>query len=295
MTSRVKVAAMLRIQMMATGEEVACIEPEEWLSIAGDKKLSKKAQNKISSGNVRTLKLHLQRLCGHPRFRQRLLQEDGQILPEEAVLKGPCLLHLVILGFAETSGDDVDRLLHAVEADDTTQVEAILQRNQDPNRTAQHNMTALHVAARSGRQVAARLLLEAGAGKDQTEDHGATPLFIAAQRGHLEVARVLLEFGADKDLADAHGATPLFIAAENGLLEVTRLLLEFGASIYAENANGTMPSFIAAANGHLEVVRLLLEVDADLDWADACLSLARENGHTEVVRFLLEFGAVSWP
>ena len=206
---------MLRIQMMMTGEEVACLEPEELLSITGD----------TATGHVHALKLHLQRLCGYPRFRQRLLQEDEQILPEDAVLEAPCRLHLVILDFAETSGDDVDRLLYAVEADDATQVEAILQRPQDPNRTAQHNMTALHVAATYGRQVFAKLLLEAGAATNQTEDHGITPLFFAALRGQLEVARLLLDFGADKDLATSDGATPLFIAAKNGHLEVVRLLL----------------------------------------------------------------------
>ena len=52
--------------------------------------------------HVRDLKLHLQKFCGHPRFRQRLLQENGQILPDAAVLDAPCRLQLVLLGFAES-------------------------------------------------------------------------------------------------------------------------------------------------------------------------------------------------
>ena len=126
---------------MATGQEVACLELEELLRAAGD----------TATGHVRALKLHLQRLCGHPRFRQRLLQEDGQILPDEAVLQAPRRLNLVILSFAETSVDHIDRLFHAVRSDDTEQLEAILRRPQDPNhRRARDNMTALHVAAMSG-------------------------------------------------------------------------------------------------------------------------------------------------
>ena len=38
---------------------------------------------------VLDLKRHLQGLCGQPRFRQRLLLPDGQMLPEDAVPRNP--------------------------------------------------------------------------------------------------------------------------------------------------------------------------------------------------------------
>ena len=146
---------MLCIKLMTTGSEVARMELK-------DVPCSTQTETPLVC-HVRDLKLHLHKVCGHSRFRQRLLQENGQILPDEAILDAPCRLQLVLLGFAETSADHVEMLHEAVRFNDTRQIEDILQRPQDPDLVSWTGGAALHVAALIGNEVAALQLLEAGA------------------------------------------------------------------------------------------------------------------------------------
>ena len=81
----------------------------------------------------RTLKVHLQSLCGQPRFQQRLLLSDGQILADDAVLDGPAEVQLISLPFSPSSLLQIDQLYFAAREDDIPRMEELLQRPQDPN------------------------------------------------------------------------------------------------------------------------------------------------------------------
>ena len=108
------------------------------------------------------------------------------------------------------------------------QVESLLKLPVNPDAVDANGNSALSMAAFSGHEPVARLLLEAGADKHLARDDGLTALMLASENGHLEVVRLLLETGADKDLATNDGCTALPVASANGHLAVVRLLLETG-------------------------------------------------------------------
>ena len=83
---------MLRVWGIS-GEEVAAIALEDFR-------------------NVRSLKKHLQRRCGVPRFRQRLTQ-DGRVLHDVEALRPNVDLQLILLAFPSTSQEDANKLVQA--------------------------------------------------------------------------------------------------------------------------------------------------------------------------------------
>ena len=219
--------------------------------------------NTLAAGShpVRAVKQHLHKVCGQPRFRQRLVcLDDGIVLNEndDELMLTPGDVQLVLVKFSSASEVQTEELQHAAEGGLTSAVETILQKPQDPD---SGDPTPLFHASTHGHLDAARLLLEANADKDKLNNFGKTPLFIAAQNGHLEVARLLLEADADKDKARNDGATPLFIAAQNRHLEVARLLLEAKADKDRVTHDGYAPLCIAAYRRHLELTRLLLKAN----------------------------------
>ena len=204
---------MLRV-FKASGEEVLALQ----LAAFGET---------IGAGEQATrifdLKHYLQSVCGQPRFRQRLLLPDGQILPDDAVLDGPTDVQLILLPFCPSSRDQVERLCDAADENDLPTLEQLLQRPQDPN-LEYYGSTPLQGAAFCGSVDAVRLLLEACADKDWASTTGRTPLYEASLNGHADVVRVLLEAKADKDKANNLGATATSVASKNGHAEVVRIL-----------------------------------------------------------------------
>jgi len=91
--------------------------------------------------------------------------------------------------------------------------------------------TPLHVAADSGSERVAALLLERGADANARSLIGHTPLHAAAAAGQQEVAALLLLRGADPGARDArHQATPLEWAAFQQRDDMVAWLKERGAS-----------------------------------------------------------------
>lgn len=125
-------------------------------------------------------------------------------------------------------------------------------------------MTALHVAARSGADGAARALLEAGARPDLLDGNDSTPLLWAIQLHHPDVAETLLTAGADVFAADANGRTALHLAAERGEAALLKRILEAGAEVDRPDAHGWTALFFAAASGNVGAVQVLLDAGADV-------------------------------
>ncbi|OLP87284.1 Ankyrin-2 [Symbiodinium microadriaticum] len=188
-----------------------------------------------------------------------------------------------------------DELVTAAMNGFVDQVEALLQRPQNPDSTDASAMSPLTVASSEGHIDIVRLLLEAGADKDFANNSGRTALIAASGHGHLEVARLLLEAGADKDFANNNGDTALMIASQHDDLQVARLLLEAGADKDLANTDGITALMIASLHGYLEVVRLLLEAGANKDVANTAgitaLMIASQHDDLQVARLLLEAGA----
>jgi hypothetical protein len=155
------------------------------------------------------------------------------------------------------------------------------------------NVSAVHVAAASGLEATALLLLENGYNADSRDNYGQTPLSWAAVNGHEAVVRLLLDRAdVDADSKDDYGQTPLSGAAQCGKEAVVRLLL-YRADVDADSKDddGETPLSRAAENGHEAVVRLLVDrADVDADSKDNSgqtpLSWAAANGHEAVVRLI---------
>ncbi|MBV9394442.1 MAG: ankyrin repeat domain-containing protein [Methylobacteriaceae bacterium] len=125
--------------------------------------------------------------------------------------------------------------------------------------------TALALAAKAGRALAAELLIEKGAAIDARAISGATPLFFASEADHSSIAKYLIAHGADVNLAGSGGLTPLMAAAFNGNLELLDLLLAKGADPNALDASGKAAIVYAASRGFARVVARLIEAGVDVN------------------------------
>ncbi|CAE7792655.1 Ankyrin-3 [Symbiodinium microadriaticum] len=193
--------------------------------------------------DVRALKRRLHRLCGVPRFRQKLLVWNGGLMADEVLLQSPMDLQLILLPFAEASEDDIDDLIGASDGGSVEGVEAVLNRPQNPDAmNSKRGFSALGRAADLGHVEVAQLLLEAGADPDLQSMNGfghvLAPLQIAARQGHVELLRLLLEARADQDTKHSHDMTPLAMALEMGHTESVSVLVAAGA----EQPRGTSAS-----------------------------------------------------
>ena len=142
-----------------------------------------------------------------PRFRQRLVRSDSQMLADDVVLQGPMDLHLILQPFEASSQKRIWLLQQAARFNNIPAIERLLQRPQDPDLEGADARVALHLACSGGCTEAVRLLLEANADKDKADGFGASPLVIASEVGHLEIVRLLLEAKADKDKFNNVGTT----------------------------------------------------------------------------------------
>ncbi|KAL3658093.1 hypothetical protein V7S43_016936 [Phytophthora oleae] len=177
--------------------------------------------------------------------------------------------------------------------------------------------TALHVAASSGWQAGAILLIVHGANVELTTTEndkcGTTAVHLAAQNGHSSTVLTLLDAGADVNACDDFGDTPLLRALRHGRSRIVKLLLCYGAqtNFQPESASSDSESLLgsfdprstsalhlAAFFGLLPVVQELAETSKNLLAIDAVdddggtpLWLAAAMGHLDVVAFLAQQGA----
>jgi uncharacterized protein len=131
-------------------------------------------------------------------------------------------------------GDGELDVFHAAAFVRTERLREILDADPEAARAwSPDGFTALHLAAFSDAEAAARLLVEAGADLEARSRHetitGVRPLNTAAFARAHAVARILLEAGADPDGEGEPGATPMMAARAYDDKKMERLLLEHGA------------------------------------------------------------------
>lgn len=71
----------------------------------------------------------------------------------------------------------------------------LISHGADVNLRCANERTALHEAAKLGRQNMVKLMLASGAHPDPQSSYGFTPLALAAQSGHTEIMKILLRKG----------------------------------------------------------------------------------------------------
>ncbi|CAE7245802.1 Ank2 [Symbiodinium natans] len=277
---------------------------------------------------VRNLKNDLQRICGVPRFRQKLLH-GGNALEEDMRLDASMeSVLLVLVVFCPASEDEIEELVFSPSQGSVEEVEQILQRSIDPNAATPDGKTALMQASLEGHTEFADLLLEARADLDVSDNDGVTALLTASREGCEDMVQWLLVARADFNKADGNGCTPLVGAFQEGQLHAARLLVQAGAGtgpgpqgnelLYNECAfghnrevvqlllearvdpntateDGSTALIGACDEGRPEIVQSLLASDADVNLIDSngfpALFLASQNKHAEVVRMLVQAGA----
>lgn len=211
-------------------------------------------------------------------------------------------------------------------------VELLLCHHADPEgvKTSQSQVgepiTALQIAADSGKLDVVRRLVSAGANLEAEWRGAFTPLFVAAKENHPDVVDFLLTAGANplcrdksidrspqhylardghRDLllrildaggdamwTDEYGITPLHYACRGGSESIVQLLLQRGFNPKAQSQYGWTPLHEAAQNGHKEVCKHLLAWGADINHSSSgCpspLMSALSECHEAVARMLLE-------
>ena len=187
---------------------------------------------------------------------------------------------LVIVGLSGALADSYVDYFRAVNTDNASGVQSLLERGFDPNTISEYGQTGLYLAIRDDSPEVTAVLLASPALKvDLANVAGETPLMMAALRGKLELTEKLIAMGAK---IQREGWTPLHYAATGPNVAVVALLLDLGAQIDARAPNGNTPLMMAANFGDEESVKLLLKRGADKrllnDRKQRAADLARASG-----------------
>lgn len=105
----------------------------------------------------------------------------------------------------------------------------------------------------------ARWLLEEGVCANAKGEHNVSALHAAARSGHVEIAQILIDRGADVHALDPRNATPLHWAVRSGDPGTVTVLLQHGADVHAEaNYPQRTPLALARLADNHEVIQILL-------------------------------------
>jgi ankyrin repeat protein len=173
-----------------------------------------------------------------------------------------CTLYLAVVIVVSVSyAGAYEDFFKAIELDDVSGVQRLLERGMDPDTRDPRGQLALYVALREGSlRVADVLLSHPGLHVDLPNAVGETPLMMAALRGQFEIAQRLYARGAT---VERPGWTPLHYAASGPSLDLLRWLLELRAPINARSPDGTTPLMLAAGYGLIDATDELLQRGAD--------------------------------
>ncbi len=132
---------------------------------------------------------------------------------------------LASLGLLLFSNVQAGSLHEAVYDRDFESVKSLLKKGADINQVGLYrDGSALHLAARSGQQEIAQLLIDSGATVDIRDLSDYTPLHNAAWNGNLDMVKLLLNAGADITARNYSGLTPLACAYRNNQIEVIEFI-----------------------------------------------------------------------
>jgi quinoprotein dehydrogenase-associated probable ABC transporter substrate-binding protein len=157
-------------------------------------------------------------------------------------------------------------LMYAAWADSAAMVKLFVTRGAKLESGDEDGLTPLGVAAQNTKVHALNALLEAGAEVNRPVGKGGyTPLMLAATSGSEETATVLIKHGANVNAKNAGGVTPLMLVAANNAAQVGSVLLKSGADVAMRSEDGRTAWMIARSNNSEAVLKLLQEAGAHAD------------------------------
>lgn len=153
-----------------------------------------------------------------------------------------------------------------------------------------------------------RILLKAGADIHAKDEIGMSALMLAAMTGRTELMQLLIDEGADPHVADNEGYTLLMVVVVGEVVveggkesqkesreETVKILLKAGVDLNAQSMIGRTALIEAAIRGYTKTVQLLLEAGADFTIKDGfdftALQYAAIMRHQEVMQALINAGA----
>lgn len=167
--------------------------------------------------------------------------------------------------------DDGDGPLPAgavVQRPDPTLTEYLLKRGMPVNALDPHGRTGLYVSVKARRPELVEIFLKHHAdANDGSHEDGVTPLMLAAETGQDDVAVLLLNHGADPTLKDKQGSTALHRAAAMLHLSTVKMLVQHGADPNARDAGGHTPLALAQADQSAEKAEARKKIEAILQSA----------------------------
>jgi ankyrin repeat protein len=192
--------------------------------------------------------------------------DDGRAAIHHAVAGGSAdSVRLLLLCDASRSivDGDGDTPLHLAALDGNVELAAMLVHKSLIDCRNSVGCAPLHYAASGGDADTVLLLLKAGADTFARDTDGETPLHHAARHGRKLAARAMLDNCSEpqrliETKCDA-GFLPLHVAAVEGRTQLVLVLLEHGADVDALSSSGVTALQCAAAHEHISLCVLLAE------------------------------------
>jgi ankyrin repeat protein len=205
------------------------------------------------------------------------------------------LTALLLSGCSEPPRPTIN-LYRAIHSGDLDQIKRHLYWGTDVNQPDPDGDYPLHVAARRGRVVISKELLDHGADPNAENLAGATPLRVALGEGKTQVAQVLTKKGAADDPQEL-----LFDLVHDGVTDrdSLRFLVDRGADVNVSDADGDAVLHIAVRNNQLLLVKRLIDEGADVNLPDGQgrtpLEIAAVNENRDITKELARYGARAAP
>ncbi|QSZ36134.1 hypothetical protein DSL72_007259 [Monilinia vaccinii-corymbosi] len=187
--------------------------------------------------------------------------KNGIDAPEWQDSEGLAPLHLSVIGGHPLT---TQALLDGENWEGTSDQKAVMRRD------IAKSSAVLALATRSNFKKIVRLLVDAGVDinwKD-ANSNDETALHIAARTGHEECADILLQGTVDQkadfELTEkVYSWTPLHVAAVDGHLGIVELLISAGADLSKSDAGGWTAKEHAALRGHMDIAERLAQVELE--------------------------------
>ena len=163
---------------------------------------------------------------------------------------------------------------------------------------------AIHIAAQQSRTFTLKALLDFGAQlESKITFNGDTALTIAVRNNRRMAAEFFADSGADINASDAEGKTALMIAIDYGYDRAAEMILGRGANVRAASRDGNTALHFAARNDALmssqtsgAIIRTLLSEGADVNAKNSknqtALDLAANCTDDATIALLRSYGAV---
>jgi ankyrin repeat protein len=149
-------------------------------------------------------------------------------------------------------------LINSILIKDVHGVKRLLALGHCPNsREAEHNQSALMLAAQREEMEILSCLMQAGADIELRDDTERTALMLAASAGRTTAVRALVENKANINSRDQNRLTALHHSVHSVNIECVTVLLENGADCGFTDSEGQTAKDIAATYGFSAIVELL--------------------------------------